>query len=165
MHEIVLPSTTQLSCKIIAHFIPQGSHKSLESAVWKWHLLSCWIHPSWILVSIWTLEFTDPKLIYWESYLRMNGNETKSPFLIGLAGGTASGKIWIKTTIAIEILFLSGKSTVANTLMRALGQSSNENGHREVTQKIRSESKWLTPKIGYQFVAGLFLQRAQSPGE
>ena len=95
----------------------------------------------------------------------MNGNETKSPFLIGLAGGTASGKIWIKMTKAIEILFLSGKSTVANTLMRALGQSSNENGHREVTQKIRSESKWLTPKIGYQFVAGLFLPRAQSPGE
>ena len=29
--------------------------------------------------------------------MRMNGNETKSPFLIGLAGGTASGtrNIWV----------------------------------------------------------------------
>ena len=72
----------------------------------------------------------------------------KTPFMIGLAGGTASGgrvsrmimmmmmmimMVTVMIMMMMMMVLMSGKSTVAATLMRALGQNQySDDGQKEV---------------------------------
>ena len=65
----------------------------------------------------------------------------KTPFMIGLAGGTASGEeglmmMMMMMMMMMTITLMSGKSTVAATLMRALGQNQySDDGQKEVDSR------------------------------
>ena len=60
----------------------------------------------------------------------------KTPFMIGLAGGTASGEEGLMMMMMMTITLMSGKSTVAATLMRALGQNQySDDGQKEVDSR------------------------------
>ena len=59
----------------------------------------------------------------------------KIPFMIGLAGGPASGEEGLMMMMMM-ITLMSGKSTVAATLMRALGQNQySDDGQKEVDSR------------------------------
>lgn len=63
------------------------------------------------------------------------GIETKTPFLIGVAGGTASGKVSLSTVSLHCILlefFLMLQSTVCKRIMEQLGQADMDHTQRQV---------------------------------
>lgn len=71
---------------------------------------------------------------------KTNGAEVKAPFLIGVAGGTASGKVSTKkdknllnyVMITLLVFFLTSQSTVCKRIMEQLGQADKDHSLRQV---------------------------------